>query len=205
MGIAEYDSDYKLVRSIPVIPVKPDGLMLGYTTKKPKTIASGGMEFKGFLKPEEFSISKTEATRRQSAFKVHAHNYLLRNIGKQLGNIIDRINPDEIVIERNKSFNGVLTTKLLAEIAGGLYFYAGARNIPLFDYDEATIRAYIRKTITDFSYADANGKESIDTKWEIRCRLKEVFGKLMNFDNVTLDETDALAALYFHIEKGRSS
>lgn len=185
--------------TLAVIPEIPSALKLGYTTKQPKIIHYNGNQFKGLLKPGEVFTSKQEAKRRLSEFKGFTHRELLRNIGKQCGFYLDKIKPNVIALEKNKSFNGILTTKLLGEIAGGLYFYAGLRDIPLFDYDEGTIRAKIRKDIQDFDrYKD--DKMALDTKWEIYCRLRSYFEQkypnLMNFSVMTMDESDSLAVFY---------
>lgn len=196
------NKEFKQVGCIPIIPVRPTGKDVGYTTDKPKKIAYRGSEFKGYLKPGEFSISKTEADKRKAQFKTLEHNHLLRNIGKQCGLILKKVQPHEVVIERNMSFNGILTTKLLAEIAGGIYFYCGANDIEMFDYPESTIRAFIRRQLTSFTYENEVGDVALDTKWEIYCRLRTYFGDLVDFTKLTLDETDSLAALYYHIMKG---
>lgn len=190
-------------KTLPIIPKKPDARDLGYTTKTPKTISSSGNTYKTYLKPGEMFVSKAEAERRRSTFKNLEHNYLLRNIGQQCGMFLNKIKPDVLAIERNKSFNGILTTKLLAEIAGGMYFYSGAHGITLYDWDEATIRAKIRKDILSFSLQKNEEEEKIavDTKWEIYCRLREYFSTKHNqpfdFSNMTLDESDSLAVFYY--------
>lgn len=188
--------------TMPIIPKRIDGLDAGYTTKQPKKIASGGKEFTGFLKKGEFSISMKEANARKAQFKNSKHNLLLRDIGEQCGKFLNKIKPDVIIIERNSSFNGVLTTKLLAEIAGGLYFYAGAHGNDFYDYNEATVRAKIRRDIKDFTYEE-DGKMALDTKWEIYRRLHSYFDKnhpgVFNFDNMTMDESDSLAVFYYYL------
>lgn len=187
----------KYLKTIPIIPVRPSGLDFGYTTKKPKRIAYEGNEFLGYLKEGEFSISRAESDRRKRIMRSLEHSHLLRNIAKQCGYYLEKVNPDVILIEKNKSFNGILTTKLLAEIAGGIYFYSGMRDIAFFDYEEATVRARIRKDITEFDL-EKDGKVAIDTKWEIYCRLRAYFKDLVDFDNMTLDESDSLAVFYYY-------
>lgn len=187
--------------TLAIIPEIPSAKALGYTTKKSKTIHYNGNAFKGLLKPGEVYTSKGEAERRISEFKSFAHRELLKNIGKQCGFYLDKIKPNIIAIERNKSFNGVLTTKLLGEIAGGLYFYSGLKSTPLYDYDEATIRAKIRKDIVEFNrYQADSDKIALDTKWEIYCRLRTYFEKhyptILAFSKMTMDESDSLAVFY---------
>lgn len=186
-------------KTLAIIPERLDAREFGYTTKVAKNIASGGKVFKGYLKEDEFSISKEEAKKRIMQLKHLQHNILLRNIGKQCGYFLKKINPDVVQIERNKSFNGILTTKLLAEIAGGLYFYCGSQDITMFDYDESTVRAKIRRDVKEFSY-EKDGKKALDTKWEIYCRLRAYFDhmKFFDFEKMTLDESDSLAVFYYY-------
>jgi hypothetical protein len=190
------------VKTLPVIPERPSAKELGYTTQQPKHIEYNGNRFTGLLKPGEASIPKNRARKRIAEFKSFSHRSLLTNIGEQCGYFLDKVNPDVIAIERNMPFNGVLTTKLLAEIAGGLYFYAGAKDIPIYDFDVHVIRAKIRNDIKEFSrYKSDDYKMSVDTKWEIYCRLRSYYEKnhpdLINFENMTLDESDSLAVFYY--------
>lgn len=191
-------------KTLPIVPKRPTGLDFGYTTKKPKKITTKGNTYNAFLKPDEILISKTEAEKRNKDFKVLEHNYLLRNIGAQCGKYLSKIKPDIVAIERNKSFNGILTTKLLAEIAGGIYFYCGANDMSLYDWDEATVRAKIRRDINTFERTidGSEGSEVVlDTKWEIFCRLRAYFSKnfpgVFDFSKMTLDESDSLAVFYY--------
>lgn len=189
------------IQTLAIIPQKPSGKDLGYTTMDTKEIHYNGNRFKGFLKPGESYTSKEEANRRISEYKNFSHRELLKDIGKQCGRFLEKINPDVVAIEKNKSFNGILTTKLLAEIAGGLYFYTGAHNIPMYDYDEATIRAKIRRDIKEFNrYKAGTDLVAADTKWEIYCRLRSYFEVnypgLVDFSKMTMDESDSLAVFY---------
>lgn len=210
---AEIDKDKNITygKTLPIVPKTFDPRTHGFTTKSPKMIGSRGKNFKGYLKEGEFSISQEEAKNRISYVKNAAHNFMLRDIGSQCGMFMDKLKPTAVSMERNSSFNGILTTKLLAEIAGGLYFYCGAKDIPLFDYHEATIRSRIRKDIKEFSY-EKDGKKALDTKWEIYCRLRSYFSKMDNtlfdFDKMTMDESDSLAVFYYYyvtevLQRGR--
>lgn len=197
-----HKKDLFFIRTLAVIPEKPSGKELGFTTKDTKKIHSNGNIFQGFLYPDETTISQKEAKLRIALLKNHSHRSLLKNIGKQLGYYIEKVKPDVIAIEKNASFNGILTTKLLAEIAGGIYFIAGARNIPMYDYSEATIRAKIRKDIPEFNrYKEGTDQTALDTKWEIFCRLRTFFEKnhptmQVDFNNITMDESDSLGVFY---------
>lgn len=199
------NNQVEYAETLAIIPETPSAKQLGYTTKEPKYLHYQGNKFLGLLKPDEVTTSKKEAERRIAEYKNFRHKELLKDIGKQCGFYLNSINPDVIALEKNKVFNGVLTTKLLAEIAGGIYFYAGANNIELYDYDVNTIRAKIRKDIPDFTYPD--DKIVLDSKYEIYCRLQTYFNKnypeLINFSTMTMDESDSLAVFYYYLTTER--
>jgi hypothetical protein len=188
-------------QTLAIIPEKPNPKHLGYAHATPKTLTRGDKSYKALLYNHESYITVTEAERRMADFKNQSHNILLRNIGEQCGRYLDKVNPSIIAIEKNKSFNGILTTKLLAEIAGGIYFYAGAKGITLYDWDESKIRAKIRSDITEFHRYNDEGKMSVDTKWEIHCRLRSYFENIapgmFPFNKMTMDESDSLAVFYY--------
>jgi hypothetical protein len=184
----------KYAKTFVVIPEKLNAKNLGFTTKK-----SGEL---GYRKVNEFHITQKEKLKRNRLFKHSSHIFLLTNIGHQLGNFLLQVKPDVLAIERNKSFKGILTTKLLAEIAGGLYFWAGAFEIKMYDWDESEIRARIRRDIPEVDLTHPQSKKmALDTKWEIQCRLRKYFTDnhpgIFDFSNMTLDESDSLAVFYY--------
>jgi hypothetical protein len=184
-----------------IIPEKPNPKWAGYAHAAPKILTHGEKKYKALLYHNEKYISMNEAAKRLAEFKNSSHNLLLRNIGEQCGRFLDKVQPDIVAIEKNKSYNGILTTKLLAEIAGGIYFYCGAKQIKLYDWDEATVRAKIRHDVKEFDLLHPGGGMAIDTKWEIHCRLRAYFERvapgLFPFNTMTMDESDSLAIFYY--------
>lgn len=185
-----------------MVPYKATGKDFGYSTIGEKTIGEG---YKAFLYPDEHHVSKAEANRRKQAFKNERHRRLLYDIGRDLGGRLDAERPDYVAIERNESFNGVQTTKLLAEIAGCLYFYTGQRGIPFSDHNAGVVRATVRSTIplSRKERRMPDGSIGLDTKSEIYCRLRKTYSHLVDFTHMTLDESDSLA-VFHHLktEKG---
>lgn len=197
------DASGKIIfgKTLAIIPEKPNPKQLGYAYATPKKLTHGGKSYSALLYANEDYINATEAARRLADFKNQSHNLLLRNIGEQCGRYLSKIRPQVVAIEKNKVFNGILTTKLLAEIAGGIYFYCGALHVPVYDWDEAKIRAQIRRDIKEFSYENNRGQVAIDTKWEIHCRLRAYFEQqapgVFAFDAMNMDESDSLAVFYY--------
>lgn len=188
------DGELIYVKTIPIFPKRIDGTDLGYTTKNPKTIGDG---YKAFLKPDEHHISKAEATRRNSEFKVLKHRKLLLNIWEQVGNILTKVRFNVMIIERNSSFNGVLTTKLLAEIAGGLYSIAAMYQAEFFDLNESTVRSFIRKDLP-YETLEKEGKVIVGPKWEMRQRLEPAYRQHIDFEKISLDEVDSLVLFHYY-------
>lgn len=195
-GVIE-DRVIKNVRTEGIVPRKPNGKDYGYTTQKPKKIGSG---YPAYLLPGEHHISKAEAERRARFIKHDSHRQLLLNIGEDIGERVEAFSPSRLIIERNESFNGVLTTKLLAEIAGGLFFYSGLARIPFEDLNAAVVRKSVRDNIalTRAERVLSDGTLALDTKTEIKERLRKVYGHLIDFDTMTTDESDSLA-LFHHV------
>lgn len=195
-GVVE-DRVIKSIRTEGVVPRKPDGTHFGYTTKRPKKIGRG---YPAFLLPGEHHVSKAEAVQRVKRVKQEGHRDLLLQIGADLGRRLEAFPPSRLVIERNESFNGILTTKLLAEIAGGLFFYSGLKQIPFEDLNAALVRKTVRDTIplSRDERVLADGTLALETKLEIKERLRKVYGHLLDFDHMTTDESDSLA-LFHHL------
>lgn len=193
------DGKVTTLKTEALVPRKPTGRDFGYATVNEKKIGTG---YNAFLKEGEYHITKTEATRRRALVKAESHKQLLRNIGIDLGKILEEREVGFLAIERNVAFNGVLTTKLLAEIAGGLFFYSGLRDIPFADVLSGTVRSTVRHTIplSRNERIEEDGTIAYDTKSEIRLRLKKVYGHLTDFKDMTLDESDALA-VFHHLKE----
>lgn len=194
MTIAQFKAGELIyVKTIPIFPKRIDGTDLGYTTKAPKEIGDG---YKAFLKQGEHHISKAEATRRMQEFKVLKHRKLLLNIWEQVGEILTKVRFNVMIIERNSSFNGVLTTKLLAEIAGGLYSIAAMYKAEFYDLHESTVRAFIAKDLP-YETLEKDGKIIVGPKWEMRQRLEPAYRQHIDFDKISLDEVDSLVLLHY--------
>lgn len=188
------DHEVVYVKTIPIYPKRIDGKDLGYTTKKQKVIGHG---YKAFLKPNEHHISEAEADRRNSEFKVVAHRELLLNIWRQVGEILRKVKFDVIIIERNASFNGILTTKLLAEIAGGLFSFAAILDATFYDLNESTVRSFIRKDLS-YETLEKDGQIIVGPKWEMRQRLEPAYRDHINFEDISLDEVDSLVLFHYY-------
>lgn len=185
-----------------IVPRKFTGLDYGYRTKTPKKIGSG---YTAFLKPDEYHISKAEASRRQSEFKTAKHRDLLLDIGKQVSAYVAQMDLELILIERNMTFNGVLTTKILGEIAGQVHYLAASKGISFESCNVHTVRKLIRDNISlsREERVQEDGSIALETKAEIKARLKKVYGHLIDFKKMSEDGSDSLAVFHAKaIEQG---
>lgn len=210
--VDEVNKKIERVMTLPIKPERADGLLFGFTTrnKKPITLRSGEV-IKTYLKEGEVLISKAEAKVRNALVKNDAHTYLLKDIAWKIGSLIKNVKPDVIVIERNESFRGVLTTKLLAEIAGGVYCLAGIMEKPMYSYNVTTVRALMNKLVRQNTFYNDAGEVIADTKMIFKEKNKVILEQLgltvKGFDEASLDESDSLACLlyyFFHEIKGET-
>lgn len=196
--------EYKKVTTLAIKPQEANGKMLGYTTKAPKMLEGrDGRKFKAFLREGESYVTSAEARRRVAEFKKLSRVMLLKSSGKQLGIVLNTVKPDILIMEQNSSFNGVLTTKLLAEVAGGIYFWAGVTDTPLRVINVNTVRSMLQRLVPDPDLM-LNGVRVVDTKFRVKRQLVEYLthrGVRYNVEGCSLDETDALAQLVYFVEQ----
>lgn len=212
VSVATIDTKNKRIEQamvMPVIPKKPTGKDLGYTTKNKKKVElRTGEMISSFLKEGEVIISKAEAKRRNATFRDESHKFLLMDIGKKLGTILHAVKPDIVMIERNEAFNGILTTKLLAEIAGGVYFWAGFFNSEFRAYNATTMRSLLNRHVKGADLQTEDGSHIVDTKMVVKRKiekfLKDEQVDVKNFEKATLDESDSfLPIIYFLLKEVR--
>lgn len=208
--IAELNGDkVEKLGVVPVIPNRPNGKDFGFTTKNPKAITMrDGKRMRVYLKKGEVIISKREANERASMIKNESHTMLLKDIGRMLGSILFSVSPDVIIIERNETFGGILTTKLLAEIAGGIYFWSGFYDIDMYSYNVGRMRSALNRCVRGVDLKTDDGKLIVDTKMVVKKKLEKLIEdekwNVHGWENATLDESDSfLAFVYYYMTEIR--
>lgn len=199
--IAEIIED-KLVKvgSTPVIPQKFDVSSLGFFKTKKRYKNKEGKEYLAYTKDGETYVAEALAKRRNVQVRHEANNFKMKNIGAQLDMIIKNIQPNIIVIERNKTFNSVLTSSLLAEVMGLVEGVASANNIPLYKFTVEEVRKSINTARLVKLFAMQRTPEELSsckdvTKEAIQDYMMAEYAKY-GFKPATLDESDA--CLIFH-------
>lgn len=199
--IAEIE-DKKIIKvgSAPVIPHKFDVSSLGYMKTKRKYKNKDGKEYSAYTISGESTVSEALAKKRNVQVRHERNNFKIKNIGSQLDMIIKNIQPDIIAIEKNKTFNSVLTSALLAEVMGLVEGVAASNGIPLYKYTVEEVRKSINTAKLVKLFAMQKTPEELSnckdvTKEAIQDYMIVEYGKY-GFSPATLDESDA--CLIFH-------
>lgn len=192
------------IGSCPIIPEKFDISSLGYRKTKKKMKSEDGTEYSSYIKPEESHVSAIEAKKRNVHVRHEKNSHKMKNIGAQLDNIIKYLKPDLIVIEKNKTFNSILTTALLAEVMGLVEGVASANGIAIKKYTVEQVRKNINcaKITSEFAKtrtpAELSNMSDV-TKESIKDYMMQLYqGK--GFEPGTLDESDACLVFHYWFE-----
>lgn len=192
----------KLVKvgSAPVIPNKFDVSELGYRKTKKKFTNTKGKTYSAYTTGDEDFVSEALKKKRDVEVRNAQNSFKMRDIGAQLDNLIRNIQPDLIVIEKNKTFNSILTSTLLAEVMGLVEGLASANNIPLMKLTVEEVRKGINSARLVKEFAATKTAEELAsyedvTKEAIKHHMVSIYGDY-GFNPITLDEGDA--CLIFH-------
>lgn len=195
------DRDILLMRSCPIIPPHYDATHCGYLRSKKKILTPGGKSVSAYLKPGEDTITKQEKEKRDKEVRYQKDLFLISAISKHIHHLVDSIQPELILVEKNASFNGVLTSVLLGKVMGVLLGIAGPMNIPVKEYPVNRVRksmpmnALLRDFVEKKSSAELKQIPDI-TKRAIREYLGDVYGKYGVVFH-TDDESDACAVFHY--------
>lgn len=139
---AEIDArdNIKNILSCPIVPKKFDATLLGFKKSKVKFILSDGSSISAWGKEGETSISKAEKKKRDSQVRAQRDVYVLREISETIGMLIENIQPDLVLVEKNEIFNGILTSVLLGKVMGVLHGVCGSRGVPIEEYRVQSVR-----------------------------------------------------------------
>lgn len=200
--ISEIDNNDNIIRvkSAPIIPEKFSPSELGYLNSKKKIVAKNGKVFSAYLKPEEKNISQAEKKRRDIEVRNFRNNKAISEISYNISEIVTNTRPNIILVEKNKIFNGILTSVLLGELMGSLEGVASANGVPVLKIDVETARKIFNLTELTKKYISPMGYDEICkipdiTKRALRIFMEETYGK-KGLRCSTDDEGDA--AVIFH-------
>ena len=195
------------ILSCPIIPTKFDPSTLGYLKSKKKLITAKGESLNCYVKAGETHVSKAEKARRDREVRGQKDIYVLADISRVMGSMINAIKPDLILVEKNvANLGGQLTTVLLAKVMGTLLGIAGMLGVPLKEYAVNKARSVLNVSdlVKDFAYnhSPEELKNVPDiTKRALRVEMQRRYGKYglkMQVD----DEGDACVIWnYWYVEE----
>ena len=197
------------VMSAPIIPKQFSPICLGYKASKKKLKTKSGELLNTYWKDGEVEITKVEKAKRDKEVRAKKDIYVLEYIGKQMGDMIDRIKPDLILVEKNAAFNGILTTVLLAKVMGSLLGIAGYKGIPVVEYPVSQVRAHhnVAKLVKEF--VKGKTQEELQALPDItKAALRELmYNKYKDLGILfqTDDESDACVVFDYWYEIGRKA
>jgi hypothetical protein len=192
------------IMSCPIIPQKFSPSVLGYANSKKKLPIKSGEMINTYYIPGEATITKSEKESRDKKVRAKKDIYVLEEIGKTMGNMINQIKPDLILVEKNAVYNGILTSILLAKVMGTLLGIAGMLGIPVQEYPVPTVRSHynIGSLVKQFTLnKKAEELQTIPdiTKRALRELLQKKYGHL-GIVFQTDDESDACVVFDYWFE-----
>ena len=192
------------VISCPIIPSKFDARKLGYKKSKCKIKTKNGDYVNSYVREGETEITKQEKKRRDVEVRNSSNLHALSYISTQIEKIITTIKPNLVLVEKNKIFNGVLTSVLLGKVMGVLVGITTSKGITLKEYEVATVRKNINiikcieELVSEFSQDEIDRIPDI-TKRALRKYMEKKYGKY-GLKCSTDDESDACVVFDYWLE-----
>lgn len=173
---------------------------LGFEPSKQYIESAKQQRVLSYVKYSGENVSKTEKKKRDVSVRNAINAAIKQDLSVKLNELIHSFRPDLILAERNESFHGVLTTKLLAETRGILE--GAAEATPIQSYNVVKIRSKLDLTNIIHQYIssiqDAQELSGMDkiTKHAIRYHLENKY----NIRCQNTDESDSLAVFDYYYE-----
>lgn len=203
LGAVTDKKEVKKIKSHPIKPKRFDVSELGFLKTKQK-IKSKKSEFPSYVKYSGEIVSREEKKKRDSLVRHAKNDFVKREIVKEISFLVDKINPDQIIAEKNEIFNGVLTSVLLGEIMGCLEGICGTFDIPLLKIPVQEARKPYNPAKLTRDFAKSSSPEFIRSVDDV---TKEAFRWYMEgkYDHLglkfqTSDESDACVVFDYWFE-----
>ncbi|MEG0728199.1 MAG: hypothetical protein RR420_01115 [Anaerovoracaceae bacterium] len=194
--------DGKIIKcdSCPVVPSNSSNIRerFGFMSSKKRLPTRSGKLINTWWRKGEESISQTEKNKRDREVREYVNNCILSDISFKLGAIINTTNPDLILVEKNAAFNGILTTKLLAEVMGILVGISGNASIPVIKYPVNQVRSILDVSKLTTILRDELSEEEMMSLPDVTKRaIGNHLSKIYNINFSTDDESDACAVFHY--------
>jgi hypothetical protein len=193
------DGEIIYLKTFSIIPATFRPKNLGWLSTKKTFFTAQGAKYSSYVCSRDEKVTKQEAKARDAKFRDEQRRLKLRSIAEKINEVITVVKPTVLIIEKNMAFNGILTTKQLAEIAGEVHAFAGILKIPLFEYYVQTIRKRYNISFLLKEYCKDKTREELmaiedKNKYLLKLELLKRFGKYGLNENMNFDESDSLAA-----------
>lgn len=114
------DNEITKISSVSIVPSANEEEIikgLGFLNSKRKVGTKKGGHW-SYVKTRDEAPAYPEKKKRDVAVRNAVNIKKRESLAQQIKLLFEKINPELILVERNESFNGILTTKLLAEARG---------------------------------------------------------------------------------------
>jgi hypothetical protein len=172
--------------------------------KKLPTKPNGHGKLNTYYRPGEKHVSKTEKKKRDRIVRNKRNEHQIESMSKSFYKLLDNINPDKVLIEKNEMFRGILTIEVLAKLTGTLIGQCSGLGIDYELFNVNTVRKpyNVSKLVKEFSKTKSDeeiaGEEDL-SKAAIRWFLQDKY-KHLDIDLKTLDESDAALVFDYWFE-----
>ena len=173
---------------------------LGFLRNKRRITTKNGGSFWSYVTKPDETVSYAEKKKRDVAVRNAMNMSKRRSLAQQIKLLIDKVQPELILVERNESFNGILTTKLLAEARGILE--GACSGTPIEQYSVSEIRNGInlvnltRKFVAKVASTNSSFPKDI-TKSALKHYVENKYG----ITTANTDESDACMVLDCYLRK----
>jgi hypothetical protein len=197
-----YGDMVQAMKSCPIIPKPFDPSMIGFSKHRKKAFTPKGEPISSYLRPEESVITKVEHRKRNALIRNEKDLYILAGISKTMGDMIENIRPDLILVEKNIICRGVLTSVLLAKVMGVLLGISGSKGIPVKEFTVQEVRQKFNMARLSSDFAKSKTDEELKKIPDVgKAALHEVMSKKYNVRFLTYDESDACVIFDHWFEK----
>lgn len=190
------------IKSCPIIPEEFTAEKLGFLKRKQKVGETKSISSWVYYKGE--NVSQAEKKRRDVQVRSSKDTWVLSKISQSMGDLIDGIRPDLIIVEKNEIFNGMLTSVLLGKVMGTLHGIAGLMRIPIQEYRVNMVRKplNIGRLVQEF-VRDTSADELRATPDITKRALRRLMERTYNIHFMTDDESDACVVFNYWLNHER--
>lgn len=186
------------IRSCPIMPTAFDVATLGFLKTKQKI--EGKKPLISWVKFKGESVSAIEKKKRDALVRANKDTSILAQISRTMGDLIDQIRPDLIIVEKNEIFNGMLTSILLGKVMGTLHGIAGMMRIPVKEFRVNTVRQPLEVSKVVSEFTKKISPEELQSIPDVTKRaLRRLMEDIYNIQFLTDDESDACVVLNYWI------